>query len=142
MKTGFVILRKGFEYNDEINNPIEGGHPHLIVFSRDEAKKVVDELNSKEFKQTSLNEYAYDLMDVLDVTLEEYNYFNDSLVQKYGQIVINNRWESVENRLHPMANEEEVKKYCDMVSFSFYEVIETELSQQSFRDRQINDIIN
>lgn len=142
MKKGFVILRKGFEYNDEINNPTEGGHPHLIVFTKEEAKKIVDDLNSKEFKQSSLNDYCYDIMDILDVDSEEYEKFNESLLEKYGPINVSSKWESSENRLHPMANEDEVKEYCKMVSFSFYEVVETDIDFSSFRDKQIKDILN
>lgn len=142
MKKAYVILRKGFEYNDEINNPVEGGHPHLIVFSKEEAKKAIDELNSKEFKQSSLNDYSYDVMDILDVDIEQYENFNKSLVEKYGPISLSNKWETSENRLHPMANEEEVKEYCSMVSFSFFEIVETDVDFSSFRNQQINEILS
>ena len=142
MKTGFVILKKGFEYNDEINSPGEGGHPELIVFSKEDAKKIVDELNSKEFKQTSLSDYSYDITDILNVDTDKYEKFNESMISKYGPINVSNRWESTENRLHPMANEDEVKEYCKMINFSFYEVIETNLDVSSLRNKQIDNILN
>jgi len=142
MKTGFVILKKGFEYNDEINSPNDGGHPELIVFSREDAKKIVDELNSKEFKQSSLNDFCYDVEEILNVDAEKYDKFNQSLIEKYGPITTSSKWESAENRLHPMANTEEVFEYCKMVNFSFYEVVETNLDVSSLRNKQINDILN
>ena len=130
MEKAYVILKKGFEYDDNIYNESEGGTPNLIVFSEEDAKKKVDELNAKEFKQCSLNEYSYDLEDSLSVDLSEYDEFNDSLTAKYGKPEIKNRWESSENRLHPMANEEETKKYMSMVDV------------RSYREKKITEILN
>jgi len=142
MEKAYVILKKGFEYDDNIYNESEGGTPNLIVFSKEDAKKKVDELNVKEFKQCSLNEYSYDLEDSLCVDLSEYDEFNDSLTAKYGKPEIKNRWESSENRLHPMANEEETKKYMSMVKLSFYEAIETDIDIRSYREKKITEILN
>ena len=142
MEKAYVILKKGFEYDDNIYNESEGGTPNLIVFSEEDAKKKVDELNAKEFKQCSLNEYSYDLEDSLSVDLSEYDEFNDSLTAKYGKPEIKNRWESYENRLHPMANEEETKKYMSMVKLSFYESMETDIDVRSYREKKITEILN
>ena len=49
MEKAYVILKKGFEYDDNIYNESEGGKPNLIVFSEEDAKKKVDELNAKEY---------------------------------------------------------------------------------------------
>lgn len=141
MKKAYVILKKGFEYNDEINNPSEGGHPRLVVFSLEEAKKIVDELNCKEFKESSLSDYSYSLEDILDVSEEEYAEFNKNLVEKYGPIVATSKWENVENKLHPSASLEESMQYCQMVNFTFFEVIETDLDLASLRNKQIGDIL-
>ena len=111
MEKAYVILRKGFEYDDNIYNETEGGSPSLIVFSREDAMKKVEELNIKEFKECSLHEYSYDLEDSLNVEVSEYEEFNESLNTKYGKPESKSRWDSFENKLHPMANEEETKKY-------------------------------
>ena len=74
--------------------------------------------------------------------LIEYDEFNESLNDKYGKPEIKNRWESSENRLHPMANEEETKKYMSMVKISFYEVVETDIDIQSYREKKITEILN
>ena len=142
MEKAYVILKKGFEYDDNIYNESEGGNPSLIVFSEEDAKKKVNELNAKEYKQCSLNEYSYDLEDSLSVDLSEYDEFNESLNTKYGKPESKNRWESFENRLHPMANEEETEKYMKMVSMSFYKAVETDIDVQSLREKQINQILN
>lgn len=142
MEKAYVILRKGFEYDDNIYNESEGGTPNLIVFSKEDADKKVDELNAKEYQQCSLNEYSYDLEDSLSVDLSEYDEFNDSLTTKYGKPELKNKWESSENRLHPMANEEEIKKYMSMVKLSFYEAVETDIDVQSYREKKITEILN
>ena len=142
MKKAYVILKKGFEYDDNIYSESEGGSPSLIVFSKEDANRKVDELNAKEYKQCSLNEYSYDLEDSLSVDVSEYDEFNESLNAKYGKPDSKNRWESYENRLHPMANEEETDKYMNMVKLSFYEAVETDIDVQSLREKQISQILN
>ena len=142
MKKAYVILKKGFEYDDNIYSESEGGSPSLIVFSKEDAKIKVKELNAKEYKQCSLNEYSYDLEDSLSVDVSEYDEFNESLNAKYGKPDSKNRWESYENRLHPMANEEETDKYMNMVKLSFYEAVETDIDVQSLREKQISQILN
>ena len=142
MEKAYVILKKGFEYDDNIYNESEGGTPNLIVFSKEDAKKKVYELNAKEYQQSSMNEYSYDLEDSLSVDVSEYEEFNDSLTTKYGKPELKNKWESSENRLHPMANEEEIKKYMSMVKLSFYEAVETDIDVQSLREKQISQILN
>jgi hypothetical protein len=142
MEKAYVILKKGFEYDDNIYSESEGGSPSLIVFSKEDAKLKVKELNAKEYKQCSLNEYSYDLEDSLSVDVSEYDEFNESLNTKYGKPDSKNRWESYENRLHPMANEEETDKYMNMVKLSFYEAVETDIDVQSLREKQISQILN
>lgn len=138
----YVILQKGFEYNDEVYTEGEGGNPQIVCFSKEDAKIKVDELNFKEYKKTSLTDYTYDIEDILRVDVEEYEKFNESLVEKYGPITKANRWDDTENILHPMASVEESKKYCDMTTLSFYDVVETEVDMESYRDYKIGEIID
>lgn len=142
MKKGFVILKKGFEYDDNIYKETEGGSPSLIVFTKEEAKKKVYELNIKEYKDCSISNYSYDLEDCLNVDVNEYIEFNESLNAKYGKIESKNKWDDCINKLHPMANEEEAKKYFEMVSVRFYDCVETDIDLQSLRENQINSILN
>lgn len=138
----YVILQKGFEYNDEVYTEGEGGNPQIVCFSKEDAKIKVDQLNFDEYKKRSLTEYTYDLEDVLKVDVEDYEKFNESLVEKYGPIVATNRWYDTENILHPKASAEESKKYCDMTTLSFYDVVETEVDMESYRDYKIGEIID
>jgi len=138
----YVILQKGFEYNDEVYTEGEGGNPQIVCFSKEDAKIKVDKLNFEEYKKRSLTEYTYDLEDVLSVDVEDYEKFNESLVEKYGPIVTTNRWDDTENILHPKASVEESKKYCDMTTLSFYDVVETEVDMESYRDYKIGEIID
>ena len=138
----YVILQKGFEYNDEVYTEGEGGNPKIVCFSKEDAKSKVEQLNFDEYKKRSLSEYTYDLEDVLSVDVEEYEKFNESLVEKYGPIITTNRWDDDVNILNPKADLEESKKYSEMVSTSFYDVVETEVDMESYRDYKIGEIID
>jgi hypothetical protein len=136
-----VIVKKGYEYDDSIYSESEGGNPELICFSKEDADKKVNELNKQEFKTTSLSYYSYELEDILNVDIEEYEKFNQSLVEKYGKIDKKDSWNDVENTLHPLANDEETDRYIKMVGISFYEVKATDIDVQSFRDYKINEVL-
>jgi hypothetical protein len=142
MKKAYVILKKGFEYDDNIYNEVEGGTPNLIIFSKEDAQSKVDELNIEELKNCSISDYSYDLEDCLNVEIDEYVKFNESLNTKYGKPESKNRWDSFENKLHPMANEEEANQYVKMVSISFYEAVETDIDVQSLREKQVSSILD
>ena len=141
MEKAYVILRKGFEYDDNIYNETDGGTPDLIVFSKEDAKRKVEELNIKEYKECSLSEYSYEMENSLNVDYGVYQEFNESLIIKYGKPESKNIWDNFENKLHPMANEEESKKYASMVSLVFYEAVETDIDLQSLREKQLNTIL-
>ena len=142
MKKAYVILKKGFEYDDNIYNESDGGTPNLIVFSKEDAQLKVNELNIQELKNCSISEYSYDMEDILNVEIDEYDKFNESLNTKYGKPESKNRWNSFENKLHPMANEEEANQYIKMVSISFYEAVETDIDVQSLREKQVTSILD
>ncbi len=135
-----VIVKKGYEYDDNIYSESEGGNPELICFSKEDAEAKVNELNKQEFKTTSLSYYSYDLEDILNVDVEEYEKFNKSLIEKYGPIK-KVGWGDTENILHPEANEEETEQYMEMVALSFYEVKPTDVDVQSFRDYKIDEVL-
>jgi hypothetical protein len=135
-----VIVKKGYEYDDNIYSESEGGYPALICFSKEDAEAKVNELNKQEFKTSSLSYYSYELEDILDVDIEEYQKFNESLVEKYGPIK-KVGWGDTEKILHPDANDEETEQYMKMVCISFYEVKPTDIDVQSFRDYKIDEVL-
>jgi hypothetical protein len=139
----YVILRKGFEYDDNIYHEYEGGggSPDMIVFSKEDAIRKVEEMNIEEFKTESITHYSYDIEDVLNVERHEYDEFNEKLVEKYGAIEKKDHWTSYENVLHPKANKEEAQQYDKMVNLSFFEFKETNMDMQSFREQRINETL-
>lgn len=139
----YVILQKGFEYDDSIYSESEGGggHPKLVTFSKDEVNSKIKELNLIEYKITSIRDYTYEIEDILNVDIEEYLNFNKSLVEKYGPISKKYSWEDTEYMLHPSATDEECEKYVSMVSIDFYYAVETDIDIQSFRNERINNIL-
>ena len=141
MKKAYVILKKGFEYDDNIYNEVDGGKPSLVVFDKEDADQKVYELNIQEYKQLNITDYGYGLDEVLKVDEDVYTDFNKSLVEKYGEIAKQGSWDRTDYRLHPMANDEESKKYAEMLGISFYEVVETDLDMKSYRDTKINSIL-
>ena len=142
MKKAYVILKKGFEYDDNIYNEVDGGRPSLVVFDKEDADQKVYELNIQEYKQLNITDYGYGLDEVLKVDEDVYTDFNKSLVEKYGEIAKQGSWDRTEYRLHPMADDEESKKYAKMLEISFYEVVETDLDMKSYRDTKINSILD
>jgi spore germination protein YaaH len=139
----YVILRKGFEYDDNIYNSYDGGGgtPDTIVFSKEDAIKKVEELNIEEFKTESITNYSYDIEDVLNVDYETYDNFNKKLVEKYGPIPKKDIWSSNENVLHPNATNEEAIEYDKMINLTFFEYHETNMDMQSFREQRINETL-
>jgi hypothetical protein len=139
----YVILRKGFEYDDNIYHEYDGGGgtPDMVVFSKEDAIKKVEELNIEEFKTENIVNYSYDMEDVLTVDIDTYNNFNKSLVEKYGPIEKKDIWTSNENVLHPKATKEEARQYDKMVNLSFFEFKETSMDMQSFREQRINETL-
>lgn len=139
----YVIVRIGYEYNDEIYYSHDrSGHPTLVFFSKQSAHEKVRELNAVEFKSTNISEYYYEISEVCD-DLDELQLFVDDLNSKYGKPQPVSSWDRPDEwRLHNDATVEESKKYCDMVKISFFEVIETQVDRQDLIDSQITSILD
>ena len=140
---GYVVLQKGYEYNDEIYSQAEsgGGHPHKIFFTQEGAREEVEKMNISEFKNTNISEYFYDVEDICDDPEELLNFCN-SLNEKYGKVEAKDKWSQPdEYRLNQMANEEESKKYSNMVDLVFYEMVQVEVDQQDLRESKLQELI-
>jgi len=143
----YVILNKGYEYNDEIYSEPEsgGGTPKKIFFTKSDAQKEVLKLNIEEMKETDIESYAYDLSDIVD-DIEGLKKFVESLDNKYGKPAPKNTW----NRrgdwtLNEKATEEESIKYMRQVNLSFYDIVETEVDEndfiKTFRESKLKEIL-
>ena len=143
---GFILMRKGFEYNDEIMYEPEGGGgtPTKIFFQKDLAEVEMVQRNIKEFKETDLAEYTYDLEDILTVPEEDFKKFQSLLLEKYGKPKSTSKYNSGfgEYQLHPSASDEESLQFAKMVTVSFFEVMTADIDEQSHRDHKLDKVVN
>jgi hypothetical protein len=135
-------MKKGYEYDDNIYNETEGGTPKTVCFSKEDAIEKAKELNAKEYQFNSITEFSYEYENCVNVEWSVFENFNKSLIEKYGKIKTKYSWDNTENRLHPSANEDEINEYCKMVTVSFYEVVDVDVDMSSWRDSQINSIVD
>lgn len=142
MNKAYIVMKKGYEYDDNIYNETEGGTPKTVCFSKEDAIRKAKELNVKEYQTNSITEFSYEYEDCVNVEWDIFEKFNQSLVEKYGKIETKYSWDNTENRLHPKANLDEVNEYCKMVTVSFYEVVEVDVDMSSWRDNQITQILD
>jgi hypothetical protein len=142
MQKAYIVMKKGYEYDDSIYNQTDGGTPKTICFTLEDAKQKVKELNIEAYKEISITDYAYEYNELVSCDWEKFENFNLKLIEKYGEIPKAYKWDSTENRLHPSANEDEINEYCKMVLVSFYDVVETDIDLSSWRNQQINSIVN
>ena len=141
----YIILQKGYEYNDEIYSESDSGvgHPKKVFFNRESAQKECQRLDILEFKKTNITEYTYDIEDILNCDESELLEFCNSLNEKYGKPELSSRWERPDDfRLNEKASEEESMKYANMVGISFFSVEECDVDVQDLRDYQINQVIS
>lgn len=141
----YIILQKGYEYNDEIYSESDSGagHPQKVFFNRESAQKECQRLDILEFKKTNITEYTYDIEDILNCDESELLEFCNSLNEKYGKPESSSRWDRPDDfRLNEKASEEESMKYANMVGISFFSVEECDVDVQDLRDYQINQVIS
>lgn len=142
MNKAYIVMKKGYEYDDNIYNETEGGTPKTVCFTKEDAIRKAKELNVKEYQVSSITEFSYEYEDCVNVEWDVFESFNRTLVEKYGKIETKYSWDNTENRLHPSANQDEINEYCRMVTVSFYEVLEVDVDMASWRDKQINSIVD
>lgn len=139
----YVIMQKGYEYDDNIYNPTEGGTPKKVFFNKEDAYIDKDKLEIKYMKETDITSYTYSIEDEINIPIEEVTGFLESLNNKYGKPSPLNRWDSFgEFQLNPMATDEESKKFLSMHSLRFYEVVEVDVDVTSLRNNQIDRILS
>jgi len=142
----YVILQRGFEYNDEIysNHESGSGFPKTVFFTKQAALQESRKLNIAEFKTLNLTDYCYELEDICD-DVDQLEELVKQLKQKYGECPDpKSMWERKpdEWRLHPDVTDEEAKLYSDLINLEFFEVVETEVDVQDMRESKIESIMN
>ncbi len=134
-ETAYVVFEKGFEYNDEVYHEAEvnGGAPKRVTFSKDDANRLVVELNRKSIRGCDIRSYAYDIEDLCDpLKLEE-------LFTKNGW-----KWDDdmYDVFIPEEATDNQLDELLEIISLSFFDYQEVELDMTSFRDRQIDNTIS
>jgi hypothetical protein len=142
----YVILQRGFEYNDEIysNQEPGSGFPKTIFFTKKTALDQVRKLNIAEFKSQNLSDYCYDIEDICD-DVEKLEELLKTFKKKYGECPApNSVWERKpdEWRLHPNVSDEEAIQYSNLINLEFFEIVETEVDVQDMRESKIESILN
>lgn len=136
----YILMEKGYEYDDNYYNPVDGGIPKKVFFDIKDAEAEHLKLEIKNFKNTDITSYMYDIEDYLNVSKEVFENYINSLNEKYGK-PNKKAWESGEFQLNESATEEEAKKYFDMISLRFFEISEVEVDIPSLRNHQIEQIL-
>ena len=133
----YVLMQKGFEYDDSYYNPTEGGTPNKVFFKKEDAYLEMRSLNIHKFKNDNVSYYHQDFYYV-DKIME----LSGELLSKYGIPKYENKWQSFDDYgLHPMANEEETNRYLKLIDFSFYDIVEVDVDVPSLRSYQIDSIL-
>ena len=140
----YVILQRGFEYDDEIysNHESGSGFPQTVFFTKPGALEQTRKLNIEEFKTTNISDYCYEIEDLCD-DVEKLKELVKQFKQKYGECPPSKSvWERKpdEWRLHPDVTDEEAKQYVKLINLEFYEVVETEVDVQDMRESKIENI--
>jgi hypothetical protein len=80
---GYVVLRRGSEYNDEITSLHEGGDVEKVFVDKPRAEAYLDELFYEEFKDGfCFSEYCY---SIEDIARGRYN--SEEFLEKFKEIV-------------------------------------------------------
>jgi len=139
----YVVLQKGFEYNDEIYSAYETGmgHPKRIFFTKEAAQEHMNELESIELKDNNITDFAYEIEDIVN-DVESLEKLVQNLNQKYGKFESKDRWSRPDQyRLHPNATLEESKEYAKLINLSFFEIVETDVDKQDLRESKIQQVL-
>lgn len=139
----YIIMRKGWEYDDSTYSESDGGHPCKIIFNKEEANLFRNLLEISAMKETDISQYSYEIEEELNEDYDDVVAYLKSLNEKYGHPESKNKWESWgELQLNPKATEDEGQTFLKMHNIRFFDVVECEVDQSSLRDYQINQVLS
>lgn len=129
----YILMEAGFEYNDEVYSPVDGGNPKKVFTSKAAAQKVADEKNMSEFRSIinsgSIRDYGYSLDEVLDYKNATEFEQNDpkGIFMKLFCKPASAWWKSYDNAgFVRQPSDKDLKHLMDCFSFTFYHVVEVE----------------
>jgi hypothetical protein len=140
----YIIMEKGFEYDDNYYNPTEGGSPKKVYFKLEDAQKALFEFEVKNAKEQDISSYmGYEMVDDLNCSKEELLDYCRSLNEKYGTPEKKSAWDSFGDfQLNPKATDKEAQKFLNMINFRFFEIDTCEVDITSLRDHQIDSVLS
>lgn len=127
----YVVFERGYEYNDETYNSLEspGGDPKRVVFSKEEAIKLVTELSRDSFKGLCIGHYSYELSDLVDTDLLKSVFETNKW-----------KWDEDEVTIPEKATNEQLDEVIGMIDLKFFDYQEVELDMSSLRNLRIDSI--
>ena len=129
--TDFVLMEVGFDYNDEVYFPGEGGNPNRVFTSEKSAKKAAEDKNLLKFKSLissgDIREYGYSLDEVLDVktSVDDLNSKSGIFMKAFGKTA-SDWWKDYNSKLVRTLTDKEWLRLLDCFNFTFYHVVEVE----------------
>jgi hypothetical protein len=136
---GYIILEKGYEYDDSYYNEIEGGHPRKIFHTKSSAMEALDNYEFDAHTERDITDYCgIDRMK----SESDWTSLCESMTQKYGEMKPNT-WRGTFTRPNIKMNKEERKQYLsNFTDYIFYTIVETEFDTQDMREHKINSVID
>lgn len=129
-ETYFVLMERGFSYNDETYIPCEGGNPSKIFSSKEDALKAAEKKNIETFvqmiKDGSIREYGYCLFDVVDSSKTS-KLGKRGIFYKLFGMTAEDWWDSTEFLgFENDPTDEQLAELISCFNFDFYEIVEVQ----------------
>ncbi len=142
-KKSYIVMAKGYEYDDNIYEETDGGSPQLVCFTKEAAEAEVRRKNIESFLKEDIQNYTWGLKNVLNVDEETFEAFQKEMYEKHGDNPDKgySRKDNFYARLHPKCTEDEIDTYLSMVAMSFYEMVEVDIDIASFREDRIDEVL-
>lgn len=127
----FVVVERGWEYNDEIDQPNTFGEPDRVFFDRATAEEVAAARNAAVFRRERVSRFCYGIEEISDLTVAELNEqiraILDQQPMTWGDPEIDAAadqdmldWPDLAD-----ATEEQVRRIANLFTLKFFYVVET-----------------
>lgn len=134
MDVFYVLMERGFDYNDEYYFQIDGGNPSKVFTNRKKADEACEKANLEEFKRLVkegyIREYSSDGLDGLlsDSATEDDLLYDSGIFKTLFGLTAEDWYEAqwnhnVDDKLKVEPTEEQWKKLMSCFNLDFYEVV-------------------
>jgi hypothetical protein len=137
---GYIIIEKGYEYDDNYYNPNEdgGGVPTKIFYTKQAAAEALSDYEFQAHTDRNITDYYGK-----DYMKDEHKWESlcESMEKKYGEMKPD-PWRGQYKRPNIKMSKEERKEYLSLFTKNlFYTIVEAEFDTQDMRDYKINMVI-